>query len=105
MKTPIVIGEDTIVTQMPGLVAVDMGNEEKAMLNIQSGKYYGLDDIGSRIWELIEKPRTVHELVVELLIEYEVDEKACLQSVLTFLNKLNDEGLIKIVSKTSKFDY
>ena len=96
MQTANAINQDTIVAQMPDLVAVDTGDEETAMLDIQSGKYFGLDDIGSRIWELIEKPRTVHEVVVELLKEYEIEEEPCLRDVLAFLNKLNKQKLIKL---------
>ena len=59
------IGISTIVVQVTGIVAADM-NGEKAMLNIEQGKYYGLDRIGSRIWELIERPRTVQEVIAAI---------------------------------------
>lgn len=88
-----VIEISTIVAQVTGIVAADM-NGEKAMLNIEQGKYYGLDRIGSRIWELIEKPRMVQEVVAALLDEYEVGEKTCQQDVLAFLNTLHAQGLV-----------
>ena len=95
MKTQKTIGADAVVIQAAGMVASDL-DEKKVMLNIESGKYYGLDSVGSRIWELIEKPHTVRELVSELLKEYDVEENNCRQDVLVFLNKLYDQGLIDI---------
>ncbi|MFX4263226.1 lasso peptide biosynthesis PqqD family chaperone [Pelotomaculum propionicicum] len=96
MKTIIDIGEDSVVTHAAGLVAADL-DHKKVMMSIESGKYYGLDSIGSRIWELIGKQHTVRELVLELVKEYDVDEVTCRRDLLAFLNKLNDQGLIDIV--------
>jgi hypothetical protein len=95
LKTARAIGEDAVVSHAAGLVAADM-DEEKVMLHIESGNYYGLDSVGSRIWELIEKPYKVRELVLELLKKYEVEEKTCRQDVLAFLNKLYAQGLIDL---------
>ncbi len=95
MKKQKVIGDDTIVSHAAGLVASDL-DEKKVMMNIESGKYFGLDSIGSRIWDLTEKPHTVRELVSELLKEYDVEENTCRQDVLVFINKLYDQGLIDI---------
>lgn len=96
MKTPKAIEEDTVVTHAAGLVAADL-DKQKVMMSIESGKYYGLDSVGSRIWELIGKQHTVRELVLELVKEYDVEEVTCRRDVLVFLNKLYDQGLIDIV--------
>lgn len=95
MELPIEIGLDTNVIQASGLVAADMDGE-KVMLNIEKGKYFGLNSIGSRIWELIEHPLVVREMVSALLKEYDVDEVTCQQEVLAFLRKLYVQGLVVI---------
>ncbi|GBF33822.1 hypothetical protein DCCM_2933 [Desulfocucumis palustris] len=96
MALPKEIGPHTIVAQATGLVAADMDGE-KVMLNIEKGKYFGLNRVGSRIWELLEKPLTVQEMVAVLLKEYDVEEKNCRQDVLTYLSKLYARGLVAIV--------
>ena len=96
MKITKLIGDETKISHAAGLVASDL-DEKKVMLNIESGKYFGLDSVGSRIWDLIEKPHTVHELVLKLQEEYDVEENTCRQDVLDFINKLHDQGLIDIV--------
>lgn len=95
MELPKDIGLDNIVSQATGLVAADMDGE-KVMLNIEKSKYYGLDGIGSRIWELIEKPHTAREVVAALLKEYDVEEKTCQHDVLAYLSKLFAQGLVAI---------
>ncbi|WP_094603508.1 hypothetical protein SPSIL_010550 [Sporomusa silvacetica DSM 10669] len=85
----------TVVTQAPGLLAADMDGET-VMLNIEKGTYYGLDGIGSRIWQLIEKPHTVRSIVATLLEEYDVEGTACQNDVLDFLNQLSSKGLILV---------
>jgi hypothetical protein len=89
------IGLNTIVTQGTGIVVADMDGE-KAMLNIGKGKYYGLDRIGSRIWELIETPRTVREVTVILRNEYDVLEENCQQDILGYFSSLHAQGLVDL---------
>jgi hypothetical protein len=95
MESTGAISLDSVVTMSSGLVTGDMGGE-KAMLNIEKGKYYALDTIASRIWELMETPRTVRDMARVLLEEYDVEEKECQSELLSFLSKLCDAGLVKI---------
>jgi coenzyme PQQ synthesis protein D (PqqD) len=74
--------------------------EEVAILNIESGIYYGLNTVGTRIWKLIQEPRTVHEVRDALLEEYEVDPERCERDVLALLQELASKGLIEIKDDT-----
>jgi hypothetical protein len=73
---------------------------EVAILNITSGIYYGLNTVGSRIWKLIQEPRTVHEIRDALLEEYEVEPERCEHDVLVLLQELASKGLIEIKDDT-----
>ena len=95
MDTSGKIGMNTIVEKRPGLIATDMDGE-KVMLNIETGKYFGLDAVGSSIWELLENRRSLREIVEQLQQEYEVDEQTCLNDVASFLDTLHSRGLIQI---------
>ena len=85
----------TKVAQAAGLVAADMDGE-KVMLNIEKGSYYGLNSIGSHIWELLASPRTIQELVDVLTKEYSVEQEICQRDILLFINKLYDQGLVDV---------
>jgi len=81
------------VQRNPEMVSGNMDGEV-VMLSIQRGEYFGLDKIGSRIWELIENPRSIEEIKAILLEEYEVDEETCLIDLIEFLEDLQNKGLI-----------
>ena len=90
-----IISLDNTVTQKKGLDATDMDGEI-VMMDIDRGKYYSFNEVGSRIWNIIEKPLMVKEIVPILLNEFEVDEKTCEDSVLDFLSRIYNDELICI---------
>jgi len=86
------ITTNTIISQIEEIVASDIDGET-VMMSIENGKYYGLDDIGSLIWALIEKPIRVSDLIGTLLEKYDVDRETCESDVLTFLDKLKAQSI------------
>jgi len=85
----------TTISQIEEIVASDIDGET-VMMSIQNGEYYGLDDIGSRIWELIEKPVKVSDLIDTLLEKFDVDRETCERDVLKFLNELNEDKILEV---------
>lgn len=83
------------VSQRPDLVAADMG-EETVMMDIMSGKYFKLSEVGGSIWNKIEKPTLVSDVIKSLLEEYEVSEEDCTTQTLDFLTQLADKGIIVV---------
>ncbi|MBW4688102.1 MAG: lasso peptide biosynthesis PqqD family chaperone [Komarekiella atlantica HA4396-MV6] len=69
---------------------------EAVILDINSGVYYGLNQVGVSIWNLIQAPKTVKEIRDALLAEYEVDSQACEADILVLLEDLATKGLIEI---------
>jgi hypothetical protein len=75
-------------------VSCDIGGET-AILNLGSGVYYGLDDVGSRIWDLIQKPKTIAELETLLLEEYDVEADRIASDLRELCEKLASARLIE----------
>ncbi|CUO65608.1 MULTISPECIES: lasso peptide biosynthesis PqqD family chaperone [Clostridium] len=69
---------------------------EKVMMNLDKGQYFMMNEVGSRIWEIIETPIHVKGIVEKLREEYDVDEQTCTDKVLEFLKSLNEADLIKV---------
>lgn len=69
---------------------------EKVMIDFTSGKYFLLKGSANDIWDYIQQPITVGEIHENLLKEYNVEANDCYESILTFLNQLNDYGFIQI---------
>ena len=71
-------------------------DDELVMADIDSGKYYGLNDIATAIWQNLEKRITVEDLCKRLCESYEVTPEQCSKEVLAFLNELETRNLIVV---------
>ena len=89
------IQADTLIQRSPEILHSIVDNEI-IMMNIETGKYFGVDDIGGRIWELIENPMTFEALCNTLQAEYEVDEQTCIADTKEFLDTLIEKKIIAI---------
>lgn len=70
--------------------------EETVLLHLGTENYYGLDEVGSRVWQLLREHRTVDPIVAALLREYEVDEPTLRNDLERLLDELADLGLIHV---------
>jgi len=71
--------------------------EEYVMMDIDSGFYFGMNSVGSVIWDHLEQAKTFHELVIKLMLEFQVDQQVCELDTKDFLDELLEKNLIKIV--------
>lgn len=69
---------------------------EVGMLNVQSGKYYGLDAVGSDVWALMAERVSVKAIVHAMMQNYAVEEERCEQDILALLEKLQQSDLIHV---------
>jgi hypothetical protein len=86
---------DSIVSVAPEQLSCPLG-DESAILNLKNTVYYGLDPVGTRIWNLIQQPISVRELRSRLMDEYEVDADRCESDLLSLLETMRNEGLIQV---------
>jgi len=84
---------DTIVTANPDAMTSSVG-VETVILHFTAGTYFGLDEVGTRIWQLVQTRRSVREIRDTLLEEYDVDEARCERAVDSLLASLAEHGLI-----------
>jgi hypothetical protein len=85
------------VTRSPKALSANIDGEVVA-LDIARGACYGLDAIASRVWALIETPRTIDDLRATLMVEYRVDAETCVRDVVDLIIDLRAEGLVSIES-------
>jgi len=85
----------SIVIATPEQVSCPLG-EESAILNLKNTVYYGLNSVGTHVWNLLQQPRTVGELRDALLDEYDVEATRCESDLLDLLGKMRSEGLIQV---------
>ncbi len=70
--------------------------EEVVVLDLGSSSYLGLDDVAARVWELMKQPRSVEEIELTLVKEYDVDPEQCSRDVRAFLTGLIERGLVVV---------
>jgi hypothetical protein len=83
----------TVVARGEGFIEAEIDNEIVA-LSIEHGTCYGLNRVGSRIWNLLGSPSRIGDLTATLLAEYHVDPEVCEREVLDLLEELRTEGMI-----------
>lgn len=71
--------------------------EETVLLDLNSGVYFGLDPVGTRIWAMLGSPRRISDLRDDLLQEFDIDAPACERSVCQFMNELATKGLVEVI--------
>jgi hypothetical protein len=72
-------------------------DDESVLLDLASENYLGLDEAGTRIWQLIDDGKTMRSVVATMLDEYDTDEDTLVGDLDKFLNDLQAQGLIKLV--------
>lgn len=83
------------ITLVKELDVTDLAGE-KVMIDFSTGKYFLLKGVANDIWDYIQTPITVDEIVEKLLAEYEVEEETCTTSVIEFLNQLQENEFITV---------
>lgn len=69
---------------------------EGVVLNLSSGVYFGLNEVGTRIWQLIEQFGTltaVHDAVVR---EFDVDGETAGRDLVELVSELAERGLVRV---------
>lgn len=69
---------------------------EVVILGLADGIYYGLDEVGARVWGWMEAPRTVAELRDAVTEAYEVDAETAERDLLSLLGELAARGLVQV---------
>lgn len=89
------ISLETLLIPRDNILHAAVTTEEAVMMNIDAGKYYGLNAVAMRIWELlIEGPKTVSQLRQQISNEFEIDMETCESDVLKFANMLIENGIV-----------
>ncbi len=70
------------------------------VFQIQSGSYFSLNEIGTRIWMLIQEPQTIADIRDTILNEYAVTPEVCLRDLLAVLEQLATKQLIEIKNES-----
>ena len=69
---------------------------EMVLLDMESENYFGLDEVGTAIWQAMQEKETLKEVFEVLLEQYEVEAEVLENDLSSFVAKLVESGLVKV---------
>ena len=81
---------------VPPDVLVSRAGEESVILDVNSERYYGLDAVGTRMWEALSAHGTVAPAYAALLEEFDVDAERLRSDLYELIEKLSEQGLLEV---------
>lgn len=86
---------DAAAVATPDQLSTRLG-EEVVILGLRDSAYYGLAEVGARIWDLLQTPRTLADIVDILVAEYEVNAERAADDLRMLIGQLQSRGLVAI---------
>jgi len=84
---------DSTFSRSSDAYAVEMDGEY-VMMGREQGAYFSLADVAAAIWEELETPKSLQQLVDSLLTKFDVTPDECKRETSIFLDELLDNGLV-----------
>lgn len=90
---------DSKIEVSPEVISQEISGET-VILDLKSESYFGLDQTGTRIWELLQEKKVPAEILQVMESEYEVDPETLKIDLLEHLQLLEKAGLINFVESS-----
>src|SRR6266478_3616472 len=81
----------------PAHVLVRFLDREAVLLNLETEQYFGLDEIGTRMWQLVTASPSIDAAYQELLAEFDVEAEMLHSNLTELLTRLVDSGLLEVL--------
>lgn len=85
------------IVSIPKSVMARRVGDEVIVLDLTGGEYFGLPEVGARIWELLLDGKSLVEVAGVIVSEYDVDRATVERDVLSLVADLSDKGLLVVV--------
>ena len=69
---------------------------EAVLLNLKTGVYFGLDPIGTRVWQLFETHTVLSEIRDVIVAEYDVPAERCAQDLVALIGDMQKNELVTL---------
>lgn len=82
--------------RVPDDVLISRLQEESVILNLDSERYFGLDDVGTRMLSVLNTSESIEAAYESLLDEYDVDSQVLRQDLLALVENLVQQGIVEV---------
>lgn len=83
--------------EVPAHVMVRFLDNESVFLNLETERYFGLDQTGTRMWQVITSSSNIEAAYQQLLSEFEVEPETLRSDLSGLLEKLMENNLLQMV--------
>ena len=83
---------------VPSHVLVRFLDKESVLLNIETERYFGLDETGTRMWQLVTAAPKLEVAYQQLLDEYDVEPELLRENLTDLVSRLVENGLLQVSS-------
>ena len=87
LETPLKRAENILFSEI---------DQDKVMIDIERGAYFGMNPVAGGIWEMLEAPHTPRQIIEKLLAEYDIDAETCQTETLAVLQRMVRLKLVEI---------
>ena len=87
LESRVAINDDVVSRELEG---------EAVILNLGSSTYFGLDEVGTRIWSLLEEDGSLRRAFEAILQEYDVAPEIFERDLLRLVEELRTKGLVTV---------
>jgi hypothetical protein len=81
----------------PAHVLVRFLDQESVLLNLETEQYFGLDETGTRMWQLLTASPDIDAAYQELLAEFDVEPELLRDNLTDLLGRLVENGLLQVL--------
>ena len=74
---------------------------ETVILGLKAGRYYGVDQVGARIWQMVQTPTPVADICNTIVVEYDVDPRRCEADLLRLLDQMVEAHLLEVRTESA----
>jgi len=82
---------------VPSHVLVRYLDKESVLLNLETERYFGLDETGTRMWQMVTTSPTIDAAYRGLLSEFDVEAEHLQTNLTELLSRLVDNGLLQVL--------
>ena len=86
--------DDGTTFEVPDHVLARRTGDEMVLLNLDNEQYYGLDEVGTRFWDLVAAGGSFGSAITTLLDEYEVERDVLERDLTALVGELSENGLV-----------
>lgn len=91
------LGPDTVVARRPDVLFAEVDGET-VLLAPGAGRYFGLNEVGTVVWEWLEKPTALDRVHREIVDRYEVSEDEAWKDLKELMKEMEGHGLVERVA-------